>query len=77
MCLGGILMWRSGALENWRATCFCTLDRLPFQIGAFDIASAAGVFHHIQTAEHITLLREIRRGLSSNLAGYSYINIIR
>jgi len=47
------------------------------QIGAFDIAFAAGVFHHIQTAEHITLLREIRRGLSSNLAGYSYINIIR
>jgi SAM-dependent methyltransferase len=39
---------------------------LPFKSGAFDIAFSAGVFHHIPTAEHVTLLPEIRRVLSSN-----------
>ena len=37
---------------------------LPVKSGAFDIAFAACVFHHIPSAEHIALLQEIRRVLS-------------
>jgi len=39
--------------------------RLPVKSGVFDIALAACVFHHIPHAEHIALLREIRRVLST------------
>ena len=39
-------------------------ESLPLRSGAFDIAFAACVFHHIPAVEHITLLREIRRTLS-------------
>jgi SAM-dependent methyltransferase len=38
---------------------------LPLKSGAFDMAFAACVFHHIPGGEHISLLREIRRVLSN------------
>ncbi|MCR9140453.1 MAG: class I SAM-dependent methyltransferase [Alphaproteobacteria bacterium] len=36
---------------------------LPFEDGHFDIALAACVFHHIDAAQHVSLLAEIRRVL--------------
>jgi ubiquinone/menaquinone biosynthesis C-methylase UbiE len=40
-------------------------ETLPLKSGVFDIAFAGCVFHHIPVGEHIALLREIRRVLSS------------
>lgn len=37
--------------------------RLPFEDGHFDLALAACVFHHVDEAQHISLLAEIRRVL--------------
>ncbi len=37
---------------------------LPFADGSFDLIFTACVFHHIPAADHIRLLREIRRALS-------------
>jgi ubiquinone/menaquinone biosynthesis C-methylase UbiE len=36
---------------------------LPFEDGYFDVALAACVFHHVDAAEHVSLLAEIRRVL--------------
>lgn len=36
---------------------------LPFDPGSFDVAFAACVFHHIDAAQHVPLLRELRRVL--------------
>ena len=41
-------------------------ETLPLQSGAFDVAFAACVFHHIPVADHIAVLREIRRVLSNS-----------
>jgi SAM-dependent methyltransferase len=41
-------------------------ETIPIKSGVFDIAFTACVFHHIPRAEHIALLREIRRVLSNN-----------
>jgi ubiquinone/menaquinone biosynthesis C-methylase UbiE len=41
-------------------------ETLPLESGVFDIAFAACVFHHVPMAEHIALLRELRRVLSNN-----------
>jgi SAM-dependent methyltransferase len=41
-------------------------ESLPFKSGAFDVAFSACVFHHIASAEHVTLLREIRRVLAKD-----------
>jgi ubiquinone/menaquinone biosynthesis C-methylase UbiE len=35
---------------------------LPFEDGYFDVALAACVFHHVDAAEHVSLLAEIRWG---------------
>ena len=40
--------------------------KLPFEDGHFDLAFAACVFHHIDEAEHVSLLAEIRRVLRRN-----------
>lgn len=38
--------------------------RLPFEDGTFEAGMAACVFHHIPEAEHVPLLREVRRTLA-------------
>jgi len=38
-------------------------DRLPFADGSFDCVFSACVFHHIEPAEHVGLLSELRRVL--------------
>ncbi len=37
---------------------------IPFKADTFDVAFAACVFHHIEPAEHLSLLRELRRVLT-------------
>lgn len=37
---------------------------VPFEDGSFDVVFAACVFHHIDAAEHVSLLRELRRVLA-------------
>lgn len=54
---------RCGALADYREFDGC---KLPFANGAFDVVFAACVFHHIPEAEHIGLLSEIRRVLSTD-----------
>jgi ubiquinone/menaquinone biosynthesis C-methylase UbiE len=39
-------------------------QRIPAPDGSFDLAFAACVFHHIDHAEHVSLMRELRRVLS-------------
>lgn len=39
---------------------------LPYAAGSFDLAFAACVFHHIDGASHVPLLRELRRVLSGD-----------
>jgi SAM-dependent methyltransferase len=39
-------------------------ERIPFDSGTFDVAFAACVFHHIDQAEHVGLLGELRRVLT-------------
>lgn len=38
-------------------------ERIPFPDGSFDIAFAMCVFHHIDAANHVALMRELRRVL--------------
>jgi SAM-dependent methyltransferase len=45
---------------------------LPLKSEIFDIAFSACVFHHIQRAEHLALLREIRRVLAQDSTLYLY-----
>ncbi len=40
-------------------------EHMPFDPGTFDVAFAACVFHHIDQAEHVGLLAELRRVLTS------------
>jgi SAM-dependent methyltransferase len=40
---------------------------LPFESGVFDVAFSACVFHHIPAVEHLLLLGELRRVLSSRV----------
>jgi SAM-dependent methyltransferase len=47
-------------------------ESLPLRSGVFDIALAACVFHHIPWADHVGLLREIRRVLAKE-AGRLFI----
>lgn len=39
---------------------------IPYGDGSFDVAFAACVFHHIPAAEHVPLLRELRRVLTDD-----------
>ncbi len=45
---------------------YCIFDgtTIPFASGSFDVAFAACVFHHIDSEDHVPLLRELRRVLT-------------
>lgn len=45
---------------------YCIFDgvTIPFAAGSFDVAFAACVFHHIDSEDHVPLLRELRRVLT-------------
>ncbi len=52
------------AIRPIEAVCYDG-QTLPFEDGSFDLAFTACVFHHIPAEDHIRLLSEIRRTLSS------------
>ena len=54
-----------GAAKYGRLAEFKHFDgaRIPYEAGAFDVALASCVFHHISHTEHVALLGEIRRVL--------------
>lgn len=54
-----------GAAKHGQLADFKHFDgsRIPYEPGAFDVALASCVFHHIPHAEHVALLQEIRRVL--------------
>lgn len=54
---------RSRAIRPLETVCYDG-ERLPFEDGAFDLVFTACVFHHIPEAQHVALLREIRRTLT-------------
>lgn len=47
---------------------YCVFDgvTIPFAAGSFDVAFAACVFHHIEAARQVPLLRELRRVLAKD-----------
>jgi SAM-dependent methyltransferase len=55
-----------GAAKHARDAEFVHFDgaTIPFPAGTFDVTLASCVFHHIAPAEHVGLLREIRRVLA-------------
>lgn len=55
-----------GAAKHGAAAAFRHFDgaHIPYPDGTFDAALASCVFHHIPHAEHVELLREIRRVLA-------------
>lgn len=53
---------RSRAIRPLETVCYDG-EHLPFDAGAFDLVFTACVFHHIPEAQHVSLLREIRRTL--------------
>jgi SAM-dependent methyltransferase len=58
----GIAERRFGKLADY---VLFTGETLPFKSDVFDVAVAACVFHHIPEMEHLLLLRELRRVLST------------